>query len=175
MKIASGILNQIASALPGSSPEINDTLLNVPNAILLTTEPIAPNYRIIGSGGTSEASMNSGIQINRNNVGAAFNTFFTLSRGLYDLDLFLTAKFNYTQTPGTTPIIQILLTEPTGSGSNPLLALFANTNTSTANRKIRLLLPQDNWLIRLYTGAIGVAENVDALGDVQLTKILTGS
>lgn len=171
MRVENAFLSNLGISLPGSSPEQDDSSLRLPNIVLATLEPIAPILKLIGSGGTSDASGISAIQLNKNNICAATFVHYTLTKGLYEINVGLFAKFSWTQPNGGSPILSIGLTDPTAS-VNPLVAMFAQTNTQSLTRTFRILTPNNGWTITVNHGAVGVAEFIDAMSSVVLTKIL---
>lgn len=171
MKVDNQILSNFGISVPGSRAEVGDGTLHIPPAVLFTQEPITPTLRLVGSGATVENSINVGVAVNRNNQAASGNIIATFLKGLYEIDALLSARFNWTGV-GTTTHTYVELRDPTGTFSNPIIPFFAFIGVQTQVRKFRVLFSQDGWTIRLSYGATGVAENLDAITNCQLTRIL---
>lgn len=171
MRSDNPILSNLAIALQSSRPDNGDGTLEIPPVILLATEPIAPLLRLVGSGATAEQSVISSVTVLRNNQAASGNILVTLARGLYEIDVSLSARFNFTQA-ATSIHTQAELRDPGGSTSNPLIGFFAQIGAFYAGRKFRVLLAADNWSLRLNYSATGVAENLDANMTAIVTRLL---
>lgn len=171
MRIDNPFLSNLAISVPSSSPETGDGTLSVPALVLGAIEPIHPMLRLVGSGATVETSINTGIAINRNNQAASGNIMATFSKGLFELDVIASARFNFTAV-ATGQHTYVELRDPTGANSNSIIPFFAVTGVQTSSRKIRILFGTDGWTLRLSYGATGVAENLDAYVNAQITKIL---
>lgn len=172
MKVDNAYLSNLGVAIPNAFPEPGDSTLNLPPLVLGAIEPIAPMLRIVGSGATAEQSINAGVQVNRNNQTFGNNTLVTLGRGLYELDMFINARFNFTGAGGTVLHTYIVILNPGLSAGSGLVGFHASIGNFSANRKFRLLCAEPGWTIRFDYGATGVAENLDAYANVQVTKIL---
>lgn len=171
MRIENPFLSNLGISIPNSLAEQNDSVLQVPNLVLNTVEPISPLFRLVGSGGTSESSQNSAVTVTRNNQAGANNTLFTLSKGLYEVNLHLSARFDWTAV-GTSYHTVMSLVNPAGSSVNPLIVFYAQSGIQVHNRTFRLLVAEAGWVIRLEYGSTGVAEHLDATGSCHLTRIL---
>lgn len=172
MRSENQFLSNLGICIPGSSPESGDAVLQIPPFVLSSIEPISPTFRLVGSGGTTEQSINSSISVNRNNQAAANNVMVTFSKGLFELDIFLSARFNWTAAGGTGIHTFVQLLVPGGGAGNPILGFFAQTGAFTAGRKLRVLFSESGWILRFDYGITGVAENLDANVSAHITRLL---
>lgn len=171
MNLDSSLLGNLGIAVPNAMPENKDGTLSIPPILLHALDPIFPLYKISGVGATSETSQIIAVQVIRNNQGAGSNTIITFSRGLYEVDLSLTTRFNWTAV-GTTPHTEVRLFVPGLSSSNPVLSCFAATGIQQVGRKFKMLIPIDGWSLTLNYGVTAVAENLEASVSAVVTKIL---
>jgi len=165
------ILSNLATALQSSRPDNGDSTLQIPPLVFLQTEPIAPLLRLVGSGGTAEQSILSSVTVLRNNQPSSGNILVTLARGLYEIDVSLSARFNFTQVAASIHT-QAEIRDPGGTSSSPLIGFFAQIGAFYAGRKFRVLLAVDGWSLRLNYNATGVAENLDANMTAVVTRLL---
>ncbi len=172
MRVTTAFLSNLGIAVPGSSPENGDAILQIPPIVLGAIEPIFPTLKISGSGAVSDSSINVGVGVNRTNQGASTGTLITFSKGLYELDAWVSARYNFSSAAGSAPHSSLSLYEPSGSQANPLVSFFAVSGVASDSRKIRVLFAQDGWQVRLVYGATGVGENLDMISDLHVTKIL---
>lgn len=172
MRSENQFLSNLGICIPGSAPQEGDATLQIPPLVLSSIEPISPLFRLVGSGGTTEQSINCGISVNRNNQAAANNIMVTFSKGLFEVDIFLSARFNWTAAGGTGIHTFVQLLVPGGGAGSPLMGFFAQTGAFTANRKLRVLLSESGWILRFDYGITGVAENLDATVNAQVTRLL---
>lgn len=163
MRVSTPIINAMALGSSRSTPELGDSEPQIPNVIQPTLETLAQT-NVLGSAANVEAD-NSLLVSSRSNIpastGAAVVTVATLKKGLYTLDMTISARFVGTPAPSGIPDVRIEIVDEALTQAVDILTIFAQTLTAqNATRRIRVALA-GTYLIRRRTEATGVGQTME--------------
>jgi len=142
--------------------EAGDAQLSLPPVLHSTMELVQPTLFTPGALTVVRVGSMTHITTSRTNQAAASTVFMTLQPGIYNIQLFLSCRFNYTTLPNATPDVSIRLVNAGGSIVTPL-AFYAATGMSPAlpvQLEVNLI---DQTTVELRTELNGVGQTVDAL------------
>jgi len=164
MKLASNILLDMTSGADRRTPEFGDAAPQMPNTILPVIETLAKGViGITGAGLVADTSLNvSTLRAVPALAGATSATMVTLPKGLYTIDLIITARFvTSSVVGGVTPDIWIDIVNEALTVTSIMCSLYAvNLTQSTVQRRIRFA-PQETVLIRARNAATIAAQTMD--------------
>jgi len=142
--------------------EAGDAQLIVPPVLNTSMELVQPTLFNPGALTAVRVGSMSEVSTTRTNQAAASTTFMTLQPGVYNLQLFLSARFNYSTLPNATPDVSIRLVNAGGSIVRVLGFHAANGISAALPVQLEVNLI-DVTTVELRTELNGVGQTLDAL------------
>jgi len=177
MKTTSPLLSHLSRSIPNAFPEPNDTEIDIdPEVVNSLTIPFAFDTTNVPS---NNAPQNSSWHIsNTSNVNAASGELLTLlatlTKGLWEFNILGSMSSNYTTLNFFEHYCYLL--SPAGHVI-PLLGFqcggsAANPAVQTSHRTIRLLLPADNFTVRMQARNNAAGQNCNSAWGIQANRLL---
>jgi len=161
--VSTPILHALALGAARIVPEQGDTDVHIPSEIYPCVDLIAQTA--VQGAATNVEADNSLVLSAASNIPASTIastvTACTLKKGVYTIDLQLSARFVGTPAPSGVMDTRFTIVDEALTNEVTLLGLFAQTLTAqTINRRFRVALP-GTYLIRRRTEATGVGQTME--------------
>jgi hypothetical protein len=142
--------------------EENDAQLLLPSSVQPTVDLISPVTLFgIATGSPANQSAMANANITRTNLGGFSSNLLQLQPGLYDVDVLLSVRFNFTTIGAASPDVQLRLMSIDGQRSQILISIYAAVGYNTERiHRFRFLI-QESLFAQLVLGATGVGQTMD--------------
>jgi hypothetical protein len=168
------ILNITAGA-GRSIPETGDNQVVIPATMSPVVSPCQPHLLYSASAGLQGANLSffNTIVVQRNNQAQVNTQILILPKGLYEIDVYLASKFNFTPAAaGTVGAEVVMFIGPAGANASTIvISRWAFTGSFTDTMRFRLMA-NDELRFDLRVGITGAAEFADARVGLNAVRIL---